>query len=32
MVTNYLEQAAIALKYRKEKQYEIQSCTENQSP
>lgn len=28
----YLEQAAAALKNRKENQYEIQNCTENKSP
>lgn len=32
MKARYLEQAAGALKNRKENQYEIQNCTENKSP
>lgn len=32
MKAGYLEQAADTLKNRKEKQYEISNCTENQSP
>ena len=32
MKARYLEQAAVALKSRKERLYEISNCTENKSP
>lgn len=32
MKARYLEQVAVALKNRKENQYEIQNSTENKSP